>query len=376
MIRLLIASTIGVLIACPATSRSQASPLSIKESDFIVVADLVQVSPAGVGRNRIHGEQPDKDSHKVVKLDLDIVYSLKGAATGRIQIVLPEGIVYKPGFASLSVVPYSAMPGERSIWFLRKRGANGFPNAPSRAQDGQFMSLWIPEEGDLSTTFVFAQWCQWSCAKRYLGTGGSTFEKLCEIGALNLLDDSADTKYWGPSLLWFLNPWSPRLSDEDRAYFAPYSREAEQFRDRRFNQILTSATPEQKLKALGIQVEWGRSDLATKFVDALLKLDYAALGWLFPSKLPCDELIRLLSHRDIKVVETAISSLRVFPLAKEKFTKVAITRFGETRELDIAILDVLSNLWDRKDLSPRDEEGQYKTDLSLEIYMAKKLVGG
>ncbi|MDQ2986962.1 MAG: hypothetical protein M3R13_09635 [Armatimonadota bacterium] len=133
-----------------------------------------------------------------------------------------------------------------------------------------------------------------------------------------------------------------------------------------------SVSVENRLVQAAIRLFWGDASAEATFVTLYENNPGRLLG-RFPPISP-ESAVRLLDKLPIDQARMAFRELRTRNQDRLRITLAGLARFDESHPLDAAILESLSQLWNRPDLNPI-ENGTVATNLAERKRRARELAG-
>jgi hypothetical protein len=148
--------------------------------------------------------------------------------------------------------------------------------------------------------------------------------------------------------------------------------------DNRFPVLYPLDSPAKRLNYLATRMWWGEfRQLGSQFVDLLIQTGQHAVKAPFPIIASTADTLRLMPHLDEGGRVSMIVALRDDKADKVEITRYALPLFHRDHHIDGALLEVLSQLWDRPDLNPQGSVGGkvgLMDDLESRIQLAMHLL--
>lgn len=334
-------------------------------ADAAVVGEVVAIEDAGKGWQILGGKEVEID---VSRVQLSVKTTLKGSLRETIALVVPA--------KSIGIEVYDIKVGSKGIWYLRAKSDSGwFKHGAQRLDDSiTWRFAGIGEFAPADPFTIGSQsYIQLATTSVKVRAEDDAALKLCKLMLANALMKD-DRQYYYLSQLADLNPNYQKERGEIDALAAPGEDQAglQAWFSKSFISEYKPANLVEELNALAVRMHWGEK-LDSQFLG---KLDLA--GWdnlhvMFPQLQKWADILHVAERAPSFVARDFFIGNRRYKEQKLDILRVAKKRLGEDRNLDAGILEAISALYDRPDLSPF-KDGKYKDDFAAEIERLRALI--
>ncbi|HRF61179.1 MAG TPA: hypothetical protein PLH94_14850 [Fimbriimonadaceae bacterium] len=347
-------ATILVLILL---SLARAQPTALLElSNTVVIAETIAVERGLPG---VDLRDPSAPPKKFARFTLRIIASIKGEATGQIDVAVHEPLMEDlyggNGY-------FSGKIGLKSLWGLQHR-----PDGVFRDED---RNRWQVEG------FVYSpiEYCRYQAelVETEFRRSGDPLVDLAELFAVNWARRPRGYGMYVEQIQLIDPSTGPR--GRIRPPDDPTRIRLGEWLDRRLPEILGERSAEGLVNEYALRLSWGQKEYSKRFTDLYLANPQSLKSGL-PGYVDPSDLMRIFLASDrILCAQLAASITKSMPVEdRVSATRKVIPYLGVNRGTDIAFLNALADWWSRPDLSPL-ERGRAKDDLAPLIEQARRLL--
>lgn len=359
-----------LLVAIWLPSPAQYTRHMLDSSDVVVVGTISSVSDSGTSQAVRVDTGDIVDKFPVVIAEVETVAVVKGLPSARFRIAFPKTLTYDSERPTAKNHVFCIRQNQPFLFFLQANSDTGFYRT-SRDRTTEYSTKWKASSADYAPIWLSGTSTQYWMSVR-AAEGGSPIIKLANLLIASAIADETSRRASLMQAAQDISPLCFSMFGINKDVEGDELRECIAWRDSVLPVILGRSS-HGVLNSLAIQITWGRRDLSSQFATNFLNSKPTDLDAEFPQFLEAQDRIRLLRHPDPHVAAQQFGNVISYVSLKQEIFAIGGPRFGESRDLDIAILYCLSQLYERPDISPYVENRKAKENLEREIALARRL---
>ncbi|MFN8140584.1 MAG: hypothetical protein U0R49_12380 [Fimbriimonadales bacterium] len=363
---------VAILAGVCTSSDAQYTRQMLDVSDVAVVGTITALSDGGVSQSVRIDTGDLIDTFPVVIAEVETISIVKGTVREKFRLALPANLTYDAERPTANNHVFCIRQNQPFLFFLQVNGESGFFRTV-RDRTSAYSTKWKSSSADYAPVWLSGTATQYWMSVRS-GAGTAPVVKLANLLISSALADATSRSASLLRLAQDISPLSSSMVGSYKDAEGTDLRECLEWRDSSLPALL-GQTSSGVLNTLAIQITWGRRELSAEFTTKFLSAKPADLEVSFPQFLETSDRLRLLRHPEPIIAAQQFGNVILFEPLKREIAVIGIPRFGESRDLDIAILNCLSRLYERPDISPYDENKKPKENLENEITLARRLGG-
>lgn len=348
--RITLSAGFGLAIA---SAHAQYVPDVFKASDIVIVGEVTGSFYSQDGY-RYRSDTPDtREPIEICEAHIRVFGVIKGEPLSEISIALPKSQTWNGTPPDAYGYSYDLRPGKKAIWFLQRSSTGNFTE-------------YLKEQEPIVTYFwkapgqMFSVSCRQGAHTSHIPIVETSFDsslppmlRLADVFARNAnLGGDAEQEFL--ELLKDITPMPSDVLRQGKNLTGDELRQYVSWLDNRFPALYPLDSPAKRLNYLATRMWWGEfRQLGSQFVDLLIQVGQHAVKAPFPIIASTADTLRLMPHLDDGGKISMIVALRDDKADKIEITRYALPFFHRDHHTDGALLEVLSQLWDRPDLNPQ-----------------------
>ncbi len=372
--RVIIFALLGLFLAPP--GQAQYVRAAVEKAHIIVIAENTGLA-AETQTGEFWQEGFEGTQELLYRtLSLRAISYVMGSGPAELRIPLPatmidDGIPRQGAGVGRGPI-FDGRIGKKSLWILQQPAANGGFYA-SAVPSGSHEMMWRAPGHDFAPAYSGGSLAQTVLTNTEYTPSYSTMVAIADIFARNAAAAEGGPRRVFLTLLKHVAPKQSQVlgygTGPPEAELALYMAWlAEQF-----PQSFPINNVRDRLDALAIRMHWGERELSTEFVDQFLAAPRGSFSAPLPVISGFENVMRLLPTIDAHFAGNLFAYTRHRRDERVRITQIAIQRFEQDRMLDVAMLECLSELWERPDLVPY-ADGRARIDLAPLISLARRLL--